>query len=80
VGVCSGVVGFAASGAGIGGRPMRLERAGLGVVVRVPGARSVCADAADVCCGKLTKGCDFASFLNSFCARPSSVNKSGDRR
>ena len=68
--MCSGKTGFAVAGVGTGGRPTRLEGAGLGVVVRAPRARSVCVGVGDVCCGKLPTACDFASFLSSFCTHP----------
>ena len=77
--MCSGGTEFVMTGVGIGGRPTRLEGAGLGVVVRVPGARSVCAGVEEVCCGKLPEGCDFASFLSSFCTHPSPVSNLADQ-
>lgn len=79
VGVCSGGTGFVVTGVGTGGRPTRLEGAGLGVVVRVPRGRSACAGVGDVCCGKLPRACDFASFLSSFCKRPLSVSRPTDQ-
>jgi len=68
------------AGVGIGGRPTKLEGVGFGVVVRGPGARSVCAGVTDVCCGKLPEACDFASFLSSFCTRPSLVSELCDQK
>jgi len=70
----------AVAGVGIGGRLTRFGGGGLGVVVRVPGVRSVCAGAADVCCAKLPEVCDFASFLSSFCTPPSPISKLGDQK
>ena len=64
---------------GICGRPVVLKGTGLGVVVRGPGARSVCAGVAEIGCGKLPEGCDFASFLSSFCIRLSSMEL-GDKK
>ena len=78
--MCSGGAGFIAAGICTGGRLTRLEGAGLGVVVRVPGARSVWAGAEDVRCGKLPGACSFASFLSSFCTRPLSISKLSDQK
>lgn len=78
--MCSGGAGFVVAEVGIGGRPTRLEGAGLGVIVRGPGAGSVCTGVADVCCGKVPGPCDFTSFLSSFCARSLFVTEIGDQK
>ena len=46
---------FAVVGVGAGGRLTRLEGTGLGVVERGAGARSICAEVAEVCCGMFPK-------------------------
>jgi hypothetical protein len=55
VGVLSVGAAFAVVGVGGGRRLMRLEGTGLGVVERGGGARSICAGAAEVCCGMFPK-------------------------
>jgi hypothetical protein len=66
--VCSWGAMFVVVAAGIGGRPMKFDGTGLGVVVREPGTWSICTEVTGVSCGKPPETCDFASFFSSFCA------------